>query len=320
METKEELGKNLCYYCQLSEESEDVNCENFWCDEAYQKYVKKVEEYEKKYYRLGYDYLFLANEEYSYDEILKNNSFLKSREDINKNKKIDTVNINLIIMAFDKEGNEFLFESEETSDQRLYFENGNSAYLNNFFEVYYDKENKFIIKKNESLCLESGYDFKYKIESYWGYDNNKDYPFEISEEEFRNILKNETWDNSNNYSTQTTAYFTEDVEINENTKLAKKYLKVDIVETFDLRIVKDNNGTIETIKYIKKGIKVEVEEMRSIAKNNLKYLKEDEFIICDVFENGRKTDSGKLYFQNLPNDKWIFEELEELIKNTSEER
>lgn len=50
METKEELGKNLCYYCQISQELNkellkvfDVDCENSWCDEAYQEYVKKVE-------------------------------------------------------------------------------------------------------------------------------------------------------------------------------------------------------------------------------------------------------------------------------------
>lgn len=233
-------------------------------------------------YRLGYDRLFLT----------------KHPEQIDyKGKIIDSIMLDIIILIFDKDGNEFLFEDDKMTEQRLYFENGDSAYVSEFYKVYFDRKNQFLVKANQALQLISGYTFKYKIQDYWYYDNQSHDPTQISEEEFRCILKDniDKWDCSDNAPTQSTAYFTE--EVKEITNLAIKYPSVEVKREYNLSIAIDNNGCVETVKIIKNKI-INEQDIRELASQHVNKLIGKQFILLDTFENGRHIDSGKMYFNN----------------------
>lgn len=236
-----------------------------------------------KRYRLGYDYLFLSKDAFVYKDDL-----------------IGGTSINVLFKVFDDKGNEVLFESNELADQKLYFENGNSCYLNELFDCFFDKE---IVKKFEPnilLLKESGYSISFEIESYTK-DIEKGCMLEptfIDKDEFMDIMKNNTelFDNSDNKPTQTTTYFTE--EVKEFKVLGKKYPKVDPEEKYTLEIV----TKIEPVfKYsscepvmIDDNIST-IEKVREIASTKKNLLQGQQFFLVTKYENKRMAFSGKLY-------------------------
>lgn len=240
-----------------------------------------------EYYRLGYTRLFLTK---GIEHIEYNND------------KINSIGLDIVIMPFDKEGNEFLFEGEK-AEQRLYFENGDSAFLSDFYNVYFDKNSKnlFTVELNQKLCFLSGYDFKYKITNYWYYEKELGYPIEITEKEFINLLKFniDKWDCTDNYPTQSNAYFIEEVSVDSDINLAKNHPVVNVKREYNLNIAVDNNGNVEIVKNIKNGI-LDEKNIRPLA---IQYINENnisnnQFILLDMFENGRHTGGGKMYFSD----------------------
>uniref|UniRef100_UPI003F496215 hypothetical protein n=1 Tax=Bacillus multifaciens TaxID=3068506 RepID=UPI003F496215 len=152
-----------------------------------------------KKYRLGYDYLFLASESFSY-----------------KDDYIGAMAVNVLFKVFDSEGNEKLFESEELSDQKLYFENGNSCYLTDLIRCSTDRENILNFEPNILLIKQSGYTLQWEIDSYEkDLDEGILEPKKISEDEFMDIMKNniDLFDNIDNYPAQSCSYFTQEYTI-----------------------------------------------------------------------------------------------------------
>ncbi|MDT3766161.1 hypothetical protein [Priestia filamentosa] len=150
-----------------------------------------------KKYRLGYDYLLLANESFNY-----------------KNESIGAMSVNVMFKLFDIDGQEILFEDEELRDQKLYFKDGKSCYLCNLLICSIDRESIVHFEPNRSLIQKGNYDLQWEIDSYTkDLDKGILEPEIISEDEFRDIIKNniDAFDNIDNRSAQTTAYFTEEI-------------------------------------------------------------------------------------------------------------
>lgn len=149
-------------------------------------------------YRLGYDHLFLAKKPFDY-----------------KGDLIGATSIYVIFKVFDKNKKEILFESEKLKEQKLYFENGNSCYLSEFFDCFFDRENITRFEPNIPLLKESGYSVSFRIESYTkDIENEKMLTLEptfIDKDEFMDIMKSniENFDNTDNKPTQSTSYTTE---------------------------------------------------------------------------------------------------------------
>lgn len=152
-----------------------------------------------KKYRLGYDNILLPKKSFIY-----------------KNDYIGAMSFDLLFKVYDEEGNEKLFESEELIEQYLQFKNGNECCLSDFVICSFDDKRIVKFKPNVPLLRESGYKVKWEIDSYWkDIDKGVLESEEISESEFMDIIKSnkELFDNSNNYSAQSTAYFTREVTI-----------------------------------------------------------------------------------------------------------
>ncbi|WP_309566482.1 hypothetical protein [Bacillus thuringiensis] len=150
-----------------------------------------------KKYRLGYDYVFLADT-FTYKGLL-----------------ISTMSVNVLFKVFDNKGNEKLFESNELNDQKLHLENGHSCYLTTLIKCYFDRKNILNFEPNISLLKDSGYTIHWEIDSY---DKGVGECFveseNVSEEEFMNIMKKhiDQFDSSDNYPAQSCAYFTQEVK------------------------------------------------------------------------------------------------------------
>ncbi|MED4057163.1 hypothetical protein ACQRXC_28700 (plasmid) [Niallia taxi] len=170
--------------------------------EAMEKRIEKSDNKEPKKlkkYRLGYDNILLPKKSFIY-----------------KNNYIGAMSFDLLFKVYDEEGNEKLFESEELIEQYLQFNNGNSCCLSDLVSCSFDNKSIIKFKPNVPLLKESGYKVKWEIDSYWkDIDKGVLESEEISESEFMDILNSnkELFDNSNNYSAQSTAYFTREVTI-----------------------------------------------------------------------------------------------------------
>lgn len=158
-------------------------------------------------YRLGNDFLFLPMSTFSY-----------------KGDLIGSMAVNVLFKVLNKDKQEILFESSEAEDQKLYFDGGD-CYLDELVICSFDRVNVLDFTINEPL-LEK---FKGELQLEWeihSYDKHIDKgifePELITEAEFMDIMRNNinTFDNSNNRSTQTTSYFTEVIE--ENTSNTNK--------------------------------------------------------------------------------------------------
>ncbi|MCI0767284.1 hypothetical protein [Bacillus sp. TL12] len=148
-------------------------------------------------YRLGYDYVFIPNEPFSY-----------------KGDVMSSMSVYVLFKVFDEKGQERLFESEGLEDQRLSLKNGESCYLTNLVKCSFDKESIVSFERNHSLLENSGYTIQWEIDAY-----SKDVGVgfaeaqEISPEEFMDIMTQylDLFDNTDNYPAQSTSYFTEKV-------------------------------------------------------------------------------------------------------------
>ncbi|KIQ91327.1 hypothetical protein RW25_06015 [Bacillus sp. L_1B0_8] len=150
-------------------------------------------------YRLGYDYVFIPNEPIAY-----------------KGEDVSSMSVYVLFQVFDENGQERLFESEELEDQRLSLKNGESCYLTNLVRCSFDKETILSFERNQSVLKDSGYTIEWTIDSY-----SKDVGIgfaeaqEISKEEWMDMMVQyrELFDNRDNESAQSVAYFTEEVTV-----------------------------------------------------------------------------------------------------------
>ncbi|PGZ34579.1 hypothetical protein COE50_06120 [Bacillus anthracis] len=150
-----------------------------------------------KKYRLGYDYVFIANS-FTY-----------------KGELFSGVSVNVLFKVFDENGIERLFVANELDEQRLHLKNGHSCYLTDLLNCSFDRKNILNFEPNRSLLENSGYTIQWEIDSY-----TKDLgvgfvePKCVSEEEFMDIMKNhiDLFDCSDNYPTQSCSYFTQEVK------------------------------------------------------------------------------------------------------------
>lgn len=152
-----------------------------------------------KQYRLGYDYLFLPSNSFSY-----------------KDDFIGSMAVNVLFKVFNDDGKEILFESDELKEQKLYFDDG-SCYLQDIIICSFDRENILNFEPNISLLkkLKDTLQLQWEIDSYTkDIDNGILEPEWITEAEFMDIMRNniDTFDNSDNCSAQTTSYFTQEIE------------------------------------------------------------------------------------------------------------
>ncbi|MGH0792196.1 hypothetical protein ACQVTU_32225 [Bacillus cereus] len=148
-------------------------------------------------YRLGYDYVFIPNKPIIYKE-----------EDIS------SMSVDVLFQVFDEKGQERLFEGKELTDQSLLLKNGESCYLTDLVRCSFDKEAIVSFERNQRLLEGSGYTIEWKIDSYAkavgiGYSEAQ----EISKEEWMGLMVDyrELFDNRDNESAQSCAYFTEKV-------------------------------------------------------------------------------------------------------------
>lgn len=239
-----------------------------------------------KKYRLGYDYLFIAKKPFNY-----------------KGDFIGAMSINVLFKVFDELDNEVLFESNELEDQRLYFKNGNSCFLNDFYNCFIDKKNIFVLASNRPLTEESGYKFSFEIDSYTK-DINSDFVLEpefITRDEFIDIIKNniDFFDISTNNPAQSTCYFANELKENEIPKiLGIKYLVVKPKERYVLEIVTKvepifRYKSCEPILIDDNILSIEV--ARKLVNSMKDSLRGKQFFLLTKYENERKIFWGKMH-------------------------
>jgi hypothetical protein len=149
-------------------------------------------------YRLGYDYVFIPNEPI-----------------VNKGEDVSSMSVDVLFQVFDENGQERLFEGKELlTDQRLLLKNGATCYLTDLVRCSFDKETILSFERNQQLLKGSGYTIEWTIDSYAkavgiGYAEAQ----EISKEEWMDMMVHyrELFDNRDNYSAQSCAYFTKKV-------------------------------------------------------------------------------------------------------------
>lgn len=153
-----------------------------------------------KHYRLGYDFLFLPQKSFKY-----------------KNDYIGAMGINVLFKVINDDGSEKFFDSADGGlrDQAIAFHNGENYYLSELIKCSFDREKIITFNPNISLLRRINFSFSWEIESYCkDIDKGILEPEIITETEFMDIMKNnkDTFDNSDNYSAQTTSYFTQEVD------------------------------------------------------------------------------------------------------------
>ena len=130
-----------------------------------------------KKYRLGHDYLFVADKPFMY-----------------KGDYIGATSVNVLFKVFDAEGNEKFFEAEGLEDQALCYKDGKPYYLDDFINCYIDKEQVLNFEPNMSVFREIGCPYTLQWEkTYYTKDiliNHTLHPKNISEDEFLDIMKN----------------------------------------------------------------------------------------------------------------------------------
>ncbi|OBZ15835.1 hypothetical protein A8L34_27695 [Bacillus sp. FJAT-27264] len=150
-----------------------------------------------KKYRLGYDFVFITGGSFHY-----------------KDDFIGAMSVYVLFKVFNANGEELFFESDELKEQKLYFEGG-SCYVSSLLSCSFDTKNILNFNPNTPL-LEK---FKGELKIQWeidGYTKDIDEgilePKFISESEFMDIMKNNinAFNISDNYSAQSTSYFTQE--------------------------------------------------------------------------------------------------------------
>lgn len=228
-----------------------------------------------KYYRLGYDYLFLAHE-FNY-----------------KGETIEALDITILFKVFDVSGAEVLFESttDEMTDQRLYFKSGDSCYLNELYQCLIDEKGSVQILPSLRFADElknSGYRVSCEVKGYYK-DIAADLR-EITEAEFNDIMRN----NKDLFeSAQNTCYFTQVVE-NPGGQQGIKYDAVVPKRSYKLEIITNDN--IQHPDLIQNDI-ASGDEARELAGQLQHTLNDDQFFLLTSFINGRVENKGKMYLQ-----------------------
>ncbi|WP_144489162.1 hypothetical protein [Bacillus thuringiensis] len=150
-------------------------------------------------YRIGYDYVFIPNEPIVY-----------------QGEDVSSMSVNVLFQVFDENGQERLFEEQWLKEQRLLLKSGKSCYLTDVVRCSFDKETILSFERNQRLLEDSGYTIEWKIDSYAkavgiGYSEEQ----EISKEEWMDMMVRyrELFDNRDNDSAQSCAYFTEKVAV-----------------------------------------------------------------------------------------------------------
>ena len=151
--------------------------------------------------RIGYDYYFMPKDPH--------NGFIFNEEQI----------IGVSLMADFKifiNGEEIFFEEEK---EREIFSCGSSKfYPTSFIKCHYDPENRsYVFKENKQLFDLAKIEgkkisFEYKATEYWKDLKNKEYPVNISKEEFDEILKTGNFNSDDNKPAQNLAYSLTNVE------------------------------------------------------------------------------------------------------------
>lgn len=227
-----------------------------------------------KYYRLGYDYLFLVHE-FNY-----------------KGEVIEALDITILFKVFDVSGVEVLFESstDEMIDQRLYFKSGDSCYLNQLYQCLIDDHGSVKVMPSPRFADElknSGYRVTREVEKY--YKDIAAEPREITEAEFNDIMRN----NKDQFeSAQNTCYFTQEVE-NPRGQQGIKYNVVAPKRSYKLDIITNND--IHHPELIQNNIR-SGDKARELASHLKHTLKDDQFFLLTNYVNGQVECSGKVYF------------------------
>lgn len=152
----------------------------------------------KKKYRLGYDYILLARKAFTY-----------------KGDLVSSMSIDVLFRVFDDKGDEKFFEAEDLVEQELPLKNGKYCYLTDLLTCSFDRESILRFDPNLSLLKDSGYTLQWEIDSYWK-DLGEIFvsPESVERFEFMEIIKThiDEFDNSDNHSAQSCAYFTREYE------------------------------------------------------------------------------------------------------------
>ncbi|GAB6456067.1 hypothetical protein bcgnr5390_12350 [Bacillus luti] len=152
----------------------------------------------RKKYRLGYDYILLARKAFAY-----------------KGDLVSSMSINVLFRVFDDKGDERFFEAEDLVEQELPLKNGECCYLTDMLTCSFDRESILKFKPNLSLLKDNGYTLQWEIDSYWK-DLGEIFvsPEAVEEDEFMEIIKThiDAFDNSDNRSAQSCAYFTHEYD------------------------------------------------------------------------------------------------------------
>ncbi|MBE7106122.1 hypothetical protein FT637_24875 [Bacillus cereus] len=179
----------------------DTLCNSFsdYKDELLETNISTIFNYKGTKYRLGHDYNFHVKKAFTY-----------------KNELIGGMSLDVLFKVYDKNGDEVLFESDQLNEQIICLENGETCYLTNFVQCYFDRNNIFRFKPNVSLLEKSGYIVQWEI---YGYTKGLGDVFIdgqcISTEEFMDIMKNniDQFDISDNYPVESNcSYFTQEVK------------------------------------------------------------------------------------------------------------
>lgn len=151
-------------------------------------------------YRFGYVYLLLPRDSFSY-----NGDYIGS------------MSVNVVFKVFKQDGQEILFDSNASEQQRMYH-NGIVFHLQNLLTCSFDPESILRFELNQPFFqhLNNEIYLEWEIE---GYSKDLDVgtlkPKEITETEFMTIMRDNRnmFDNPDNYPAQSPAYFTQEVSL-----------------------------------------------------------------------------------------------------------
>ena len=151
--------------------------------------------------RIGYDYYFMPKEPH--------NGFIFNEEQI--------IGVSLMVdFKIFINGEEMFFE--EGKELEIFSCGSSKFYPTSFIKCHYDPESRsYILKENKQLFDLAKWDgkkfsFEYRASEYWKNLKNKEYPVNISKEEFDEILKTGNFNLDDNKPAQNLAYSLIDVE------------------------------------------------------------------------------------------------------------
>lgn len=239
-------------------------------------------------YSLGYDYMFLAWDSFMYDGEL-----------------IGGMSLDVLFHITDKNGEEVYFENmlecidKPIAELKNIDQLRNKVYLYDLYQCSYDKDEEFVFTPTKHMKYFPCAGISIEIMRF--YKDLKEgcsfYPVEISEAEFRKIIKEhpENFDNSDNISAQTGSYFYRECDIPLTMEEILELAKEQCPETVnDFQIVfneKDNSIIFEAGGY---------KQIRTIVD------------LCVAFVNEEQTNKPTAMILNLCT---IFSEMQSIITN-----